>query len=94
MVKIDEIIDDFVMIDSPTNMKTNNHSLKLIDNKLYSYNEIIAEKHNNEYKIYLKKAPHNFYSMTTSKHVNKLLNKCNNLRTLHTYDDYIILEKN
>jgi hypothetical protein len=93
MVKIDNIIDDFIMIDNPKNIKNGNGSFKLQDNKLYSYNEIIGEKNNNDFKIYLKKAPFNFDSITTSKHVSKLLNKCSSLKQLEYNDNYVILQK-
>lgn len=94
MVKIDNIINDFIMVDNPKNNKTNNNSFRLINNKLYSYGEIIAEKHDNEYKIYLKKAPFNYFSNTTSTHVNKVLNKCSNLNKSFINNDYVVYIKN
>tara|TARA_A100000171_G_scaffold9706_1_gene7235 strand:+ start:284 stop:622 length:339 start_codon:yes stop_codon:yes gene_type:complete len=58
---------------------------------LFSYHEKIAELHNEDHIIIYDKTKrgNNFFSVTTSNHVNKLINICNMLQK-----EYILLEYN
>jgi hypothetical protein len=84
--KNNEIIDRFLFCNDnlTKNYFNHNESISLYDNdegiyELYSYDELIGKRNleDNTIVIYGKTRLYgNFYSKTTSNHVNKLINKC------------------
>ena len=74
MVNTDQILENFVE-KSDKFLRTSNKSFTLKEHKLYSYDELISFFDNSTIVVINKTAKGKaFYSMTTSTHVNKLIN--------------------
>jgi hypothetical protein len=83
---IPQLLEYFIFSHDIPNLhiSNSNKSLSVFKNdnvfSLYSYNEIIAKRNleDGTIIIYGKTAKYgNFFSMTTSTHISKLINKCN-----------------
>lgn len=94
--KNDVLIEYFINCNFHFDKHSNlNNTLKITNYdtdyyNLYSYNELIAEKFldTNEITIYPKTAKYNiFFSMTTSRHVMKLIRYCQDYDIPFTFDE-------